>query len=96
VFGENARRVAGAVAATSALGNIMTVSFSLARVDQELAKEGMLPNPRLWASNWPSGAPSAALFLVCFYTSFILSIIPFGKHTRLYFHLSLILVTNTL
>lgn len=79
VFGEGARRVAGAFVATSALGNIMTVSFSLSRVDQELAKEGMLPFSRFWASNWPTGSPSAALFLVFFYTCFIIVAVPFGK-----------------
>ena len=79
VFGDGARRLAGAFVAISALGNIMTVSFSLARVDQELAKEGMLPFSRFWASNWPTGSPSAALFLVFSYTTFIIVAIPFGK-----------------
>jgi amino acid transporter len=80
VFGDGARRVAAAFVSLSALGNIMTHSFSLARVDQELAKEGMLPFPAFWASNWPTGAPSAALLLV-FITTFIqILVIPFGKH----------------
>jgi amino acid transporter len=79
VFGDGARRVAGAFVATSALGNIMTSSFSSSRVDQELAKEGMLPCAQFWASNWPSGSPSAALFLLFFYTSFIIVAIPFGE-----------------
>ena len=82
VFGEGARRVAGVFVATSALGNIMTVSFSLSRGDQELAKEGMLPFSRFWASSWPTGAPSAALFLVFFYTSFIIVVVPFGKFSH--------------
>jgi amino acid transporter len=81
VYGEGARRVAGAFVATSALGNIMTASFGLSRLDQELAKEGMLPNSRLLASNWPSGSPSATLFLVFSYTAFILAMIPFGNAT---------------
>ena len=79
VFGDGARRVAGAFVATSALGNIMTTSFSSSRVDQELAKQGMLPFSRFWASNWPSGSPSAALFLLFSYTSFIIAVVPFGQ-----------------
>jgi amino acid transporter len=91
VFGEGARRVAGVFVATSALGNIMTVTFSLSRVDQELTKEGMLPFSRFWASNWPTGSPSAALFLVFFYTSFIIVAVPFGKILSLFQSASLTL-----
>lgn len=79
VFGDGVRRVTGAFVATSEPGNILTSSFSSSRVDQELAKEGVLPFPRFWASNWPSGSPSAALFLLFFYTSFIIVAIPFAK-----------------
>jgi len=43
--------------ALSAIGNVITVTFGAARVNQELAKEG-IPLPfgnRFWASNWPTG-----------------------------------------
>ncbi|KAH8591201.1 amino acid/polyamine transporter I [Bisporella sp. PMI_857] len=78
VFGEGARRVAAGLVSLSALGYIMTNTFSHARIDQELAKEGMLPFATFWASNWPNGAPSAGLLLV-FLVGFIQIVaIPFG------------------
>jgi hypothetical protein len=79
IFGEDARRIAAAFVSLSALGNVMTVSFSDARVDQELAKEGMLPFSRFWASNWPCGAPTASLFLMFLFTFAFIVVIPFGK-----------------
>jgi len=84
VFGNGARRVAAGFVALSALGNIMTHTFSLSRVDQELAKEGMLPFPRFWASNWPMGAPSGSLFLTFLITFVQLAVIPFGMFELLF------------
>lgn len=56
----------------------MTVTFAQARVNQELAKEGVIPFSRFWASTWPFGAPSAGL-LLHFIPSFIVIVaIPFG------------------
>ena len=79
VFGDGARRVAASLVCLSALGNVMTSTFSHARIDQELAKEGMLPFSTFWASNWPTGAPSAGILLV-FSMGFIqIAAIPFGK-----------------
>lgn len=50
----------------------------MSRVNQELAKEGVLPFPRFWASSWPFGSPSAGL-LLHFIPSFIVIVaIPFG------------------
>ncbi len=64
--------------ALSALGNVMTITFAQSRVNQELAKEGVIPFSRFWASNWPSGSPSAGLFLH-FVPSFVVIVaIPFG------------------
>jgi amino acid transporter len=64
--------------AFSALGNVMTVTFAQSRVNQELAKEGVIPFPRFWASTWPFGSPSAGL-LLHFIPSFIVIVaIPFG------------------
>jgi len=64
--------------AISAFGNVMTVTFAQARVNQELAKEGVVPFPRFWASNWPFGSPSSGL-LLHFIPSFIVIVaIPFG------------------
>ncbi|KAH9836156.1 high affinity methionine permease [Rhodofomes roseus] len=57
VFGPTAQKALTVFVALSALGNVITVTFSSARVNQELAKEG-IPLPfgnRFWASNWPTG-----------------------------------------
>lgn len=78
VFGEAAQRALAVLVALSALGNVMTVTFAQARVNQELAKEGALPWPRFWASSWPFGSPSSGL-LLHFIPSFIIIVaIPFG------------------
>ncbi|MCJ1374324.1 hypothetical protein MMC20_005556 [Loxospora ochrophaea] len=47
----------------SAFGSIAATSFAQARVNQELAKEGLLPFSSFWASNKPWGTPAPALFL---------------------------------
>lgn len=47
----------------SALGNVFAQSFAMPRVKQELAKEGVLPFSRFWASDWPFNAPSGAILL---------------------------------
>ncbi|KAG2105845.1 amino acid transporter [Suillus discolor] len=57
VFGPAAERALAIFIALSALGNVVTVTFGAARVNQELAKEG-IPLPfgnKFWASNWPTG-----------------------------------------
>ncbi len=53
----------------SALGNVFAQSFAMPRVKQELAKEGILPFPRFWASDWPFNAPSGAILLHWIFTS---------------------------
>lgn len=79
VFGVAAKRALSVLVALSALGNVMTVTFAQARVNQELAKEGVIPFPRFWASNWPFGSPSAGPILH-FVPSFIVIVaIPFGN-----------------
>jgi len=57
VFGTKAERALSVIVALSALGNVITITYSAARVNQELAKEG-IPLPfgnKFWASNWPTG-----------------------------------------
>ncbi len=62
MFGESAAaKSLPAFVALSNLGNVLAVSFAHARVNQELAKEGMLPFSRFWASNKPFNAPSASV-----------------------------------
>ncbi|OPB41247.1 Amino acid transporter [Trichoderma guizhouense] len=78
VFGRAAQRALSVLVALSAYGNVMTVTFAQSRVNQELAKEGVIPLPRFWASSWPFGSPSAGLILH-FIPSFIVIVaIPFG------------------
>ena len=54
-------RVLPVFVALSNLGNVLAVSFAHARLNQELAKEGLLPFSRFWATNQPSNAPSASV-----------------------------------
>lgn len=79
VFGSAARRALSVLVALSAFGNVMTVTFAQARVNQELAKEGVIPFPRFWASNWPFGSPSTGLFLHFIPSFLVIVAIPFGN-----------------
>lgn len=84
VFGAGVGRVAAACAALSALGNVTTVTFTVSRVHQELAKEGLLPFSRFWASAWPTGSPSAAMLLLFSVSFSVIVATPFGKPLRLH------------
>lgn len=62
VFGESAAaRSLPAFVALSNIGNVLAVSFAHSRVNQELAKEGILPWGKFWASNKPFGTPAASV-----------------------------------
>ena len=62
MFGDGAAaRTLPVFVALSNLGNVLAVSFAHARLNQELAKEGLLPWSRFWASNKPFNAPSTAV-----------------------------------
>ena len=64
IFGDSAgARALPAFVALSNLGNVLAVSFAHARLNQELAKEGLLPGSRFWASNKPFNAPAASVSL---------------------------------
>jgi amino acid transporter len=78
VFGESGSKAISVLIAISALGNVLTVTFAQARVNQELAKEGVIPFPKFWASTWPVGAPSAALFLHWIPSFIVIVALPFG------------------
>jgi hypothetical protein len=71
VWGESAfvKNVLPLFIALSALGNVFAQSFAMPRVKQELAKEGVLPWSRFWASDWPFNAPTGAIFLHWIITS---------------------------
>ena len=78
VFGNAAKRALAVLISLSAIGNVLTITFAQARVNQELAKEGVIPLAKFWASGWPVGSPSAGL-LLHFIPSFIVIVaIPFG------------------
>lgn len=64
-MGQNTfvRRALPVFIGLSALGNVFAQSFAMPRVKQEVAKEGVLPFSRFWASDWPFNAPSGAIFL---------------------------------
>ncbi|KAM0559970.1 hypothetical protein ACHAPJ_003924 [Fusarium lateritium] len=79
VFGHSAKTAMSVLVALSAFGNVMTVTFAQSRVNMELAKEGVIPCPRFWASSWPFGSPSAGLLLHYIPSFIVIVAIPFGN-----------------
>ncbi|KAI0078613.1 amino acid transporter [Panus rudis PR-1116 ss-1] len=78
VFGEKAEKALSVFVALSALGNVVTVTFSSGRVNQELAKEG-IPLPfgnKFWASNWPTGKTPIPGLIIHLTTTIIVIIAP--------------------
>ncbi|KAF1808361.1 amino acid transporter [Eremomyces bilateralis CBS 781.70] len=76
VFGPDVGRVLLPLAiATSAAGNVMVVTFSHARVVQEIARQGFLPFSQFISSSKPFGAPMGAL-ITHYIPSFLVIIIP--------------------
>lgn len=78
VFGSAGQKAISVLIAISAFGIVITVTFAHARVHQELAKEGVLPFPKFWASSWPFGSPSAGLFLHWIPSFIVIVAVPFG------------------
>lgn len=78
VYGSTAQKALSVFVALSALGNVLTVTFAQARVNQELAKEGVIPFGRFWASSWPAGSPSAGLLLHLIPSFIVIVAIPAG------------------
>ena len=78
VFGTKAQKALTVFVALSALGNVITVTFAAARINQELAKEG-IPLPfgnRFWASNWPTGKSPLPGLIIHLIPSIIVIIAP--------------------
>ncbi|KAG2038279.1 amino acid transporter [Suillus americanus] len=78
VFGSVAERALSVFIALSALGNVITSTFSASRVNQELAKEG-IPLPfgnKFWASNWPTGKSPLPGLIIHLIISVIVIIVP--------------------
>jgi len=79
MFGEStAARSLPAFVALSNIGNVLAVSFAHSRVNQELAREGLLPWSKFWASSKPYGTPAASLFLHWIVTIIVLIAPPPG------------------
>ncbi|KAK6189216.1 hypothetical protein LQW54_013498 [Pestalotiopsis sp. IQ-011] len=75
-FGENiGRRFLPLVVALSAAGNVMVVTFALARLNQEVARQGFLPFARLLSSSKPFGAPLGGL-IVHYVPSILVIVLP--------------------
>lgn len=64
--------------ATSAAGNVMVVTFALARLNQEIARSGFLPLSSLLASSKPFNAPMGGL-MVHYIPSLLVITIPTGN-----------------
>ncbi|KAI0078614.1 high affinity methionine permease [Panus rudis PR-1116 ss-1] len=78
VFGAKAQKALSVFVALSALGNVITVTFAAARINQELAKEG-IPLPfgnKFWASNWPTGKSPLPGLIIHLIPSVIVIIAP--------------------
>ncbi|KAK4464760.1 amino acid permease-domain-containing protein [Cladorrhinum samala] len=79
MFGKSvAARSLPAFVAFSNIGNVLAVSFANSRVNQELAKEGILPGAKFWASSKPFNTPAASLFLHWIVTVIVLVAPPPG------------------
>lgn len=64
VFGETVgRRILPVMVALSAAGNVMVVTFALARLNQEIARTGLIPLSRLLSSTKSFGSPMGGLVL---------------------------------
>ncbi|CZT20558.1 related to high affinity methionine permease [Ramularia collo-cygni] len=64
VFGQNVgRRFLPLMVALGCAGNVMVVTFALSRLNQEIARTGLIPFSRLLSSNAPFQSPLGGLIL---------------------------------
>ncbi|TGJ82923.1 hypothetical protein E0Z10_g5865 [Xylaria hypoxylon] len=76
VFGQNVgRRFLPLAVALSAAGNVMVVTFALARLNQEIARAGFLPFSRYLSSSKPFNAPLGGL-IVHYIPSVLVIVLP--------------------
>ena len=61
------------------LGSVLATSFAHSRLNQELAKQRILPLGKFWASNRPFNAPAASLLLHWIVTMIVLFAPPLGQ-----------------
>ncbi|RYP21478.1 hypothetical protein DL765_002224 [Monosporascus sp. GIB2] len=75
-FGVNVgRRILSLAVALSAGGNVMVVTFALARLNQEIARAGFLAFSKMLSSSRPFGAPMGGL-IVHYIPSFLVIALP--------------------
>ncbi|KAL4962936.1 APC family permease [Aspergillus stella-maris] len=79
VFGETMLWATALLAAFSSFGNLMTASFSMARVVREFAREGVLPFSGIFVRRTKEGGPSWAFGLVFAASAGMILFIPFGE-----------------
>ncbi|KAF2848300.1 hypothetical protein T440DRAFT_537041 [Plenodomus tracheiphilus IPT5] len=79
-FGANVGKVILPLAvALSGAGNVMVVTFALARLNQEVARQGFLPFPDLLASSKPFGAPLGGLIVHYIPSLLVIALPPSGE-----------------
>lgn len=78
VFGQNiGRRFLPLMVALACVGNVMVVTFALARLNQEIARTGLIPFSRRLSSNAPFNSPLGGL-IVHYIPSALVLTIPSG------------------
>jgi amino acid transporter len=78
VFGASVgRRFLPLMVALGCVGNVMVVTFALARLNQEIARTGLIPFSRILSSNAPFGSPLGGL-IVHYIPSVLVLTIPTG------------------
>ncbi|KAF5010137.1 hypothetical protein FDECE_3683 [Fusarium decemcellulare] len=76
LFGENFGRIILPLAvALSAIGNVMVVAFAMARMKQEIARQGFLPYSELLSSSRPFNSPLGGFF-IHYIPSFLVMVLP--------------------
>ncbi|UPX09912.1 low-affinity methionine permease [Ascochyta rabiei] len=65
--------------ALSGVGNVMVVTFALARLNQEIARQGFLPFPDLLASSKPFNAPLGGLVVHYIPSLLVIALPPSGE-----------------
>ncbi|OTB08296.1 hypothetical protein M426DRAFT_18973 [Hypoxylon sp. CI-4A] len=79
-FGPNVgKRFLPLAVALSAGGNVMVVTFALARLNQEIARAGFLPFSKLLSSSKPFGAPMGGLIVHYIPSILVITLPPSGE-----------------
>ncbi|PYH77102.1 amino acid transporter [Aspergillus uvarum CBS 121591] len=78
VWGETAQWCTALVAALSSFGSLLTASFSMSRVIQALAREGVLPFAPFFASSTSSATPKGAFLALFMGSAVMILLVPFG------------------